>query len=303
MTARSATGIRFQCPVWTGAAARAQSTASMRDQLPPTDVLRAFARAAETLSFKDAAFELNLSPSAVSRQIQSLEAHLGVALFRRLNPGLEITDAGRRYLETVNRVLAELRRAQQGFAVAPPGPLRVSALESFTESWLIPHLADFERAHPGIDLQIEATLRYADFERDPVDVAIRFGTGPWGDLHSEPIVDLTYFPVCSPTLLQGEPPLREPGGLRNQTLIHVSQTPDAWEIWLRAACLTDLKAERTVTYDHLSIALRAAEEGRGVALCGRFLCERQIATQRLCMPFDLGVRSRSTYHLVCRPEG
>src|SRR5262249_23381087 len=152
----------------------------MREELPPTALLRAFSRVAETLSLKEAAADLNLSPSAVSRQIQSLEAFLGVALFRRLNPGLEITDEGRRYLDTVNRVLGELRRAQEGLQVRSR-PLRVSALESFTESWLVPHLSDFERAHPGIELQVEATLRYADFERDPVDVAIRFGTGPWGD--------------------------------------------------------------------------------------------------------------------------
>src|SRR5262245_40042768 len=104
----------------------------MHEALPPIGSLRAFSRAAATLSFKEAAADLNLSPSAVSRQIQSLEAHLGIALFRRLNPGLEITDAGRRYLDTVNRVLGELGRAQQGFVVTRSGPLRVSALESFT---------------------------------------------------------------------------------------------------------------------------------------------------------------------------
>src|SRR5262245_46811202 len=242
----------------------------MHEELPPIACLRAFSRAAETLSFKDAAAELHLSPSAVSRQIQSLEAHLGVALFRRLNPGLEITDAGRRYLETVNRVLGELRRAQEQLAVRDAGPLRVSALESFTESWLIPHLADFERAHPGIELQIEATLRYADFDRDPVDVAIRFGTGPWADLHSEPIVDLTYFPVCSPSLLAGESPLREPVDLRSHTIIHVSQTPEAWNEWLRQAGVPGLKPKRDVTYDHLTIALSAAESGHGVALASEF---------------------------------
>ena len=274
----------------------------MQEDLPPTAFLRAFSRAAETLSFKQAADELHLSPSAVSRQIQSLEAHLGVSLFRRLNPGLELTPEGRRYLASVRRALAELRRGHESL-IAPAGPLRVSALQSFTESWLIPHLADFERAHAGIELCVEATLRYADFERDAVDVAIRFGTGPWGDLHSEPIVEMTYFPVCSPVLLQGASPLREPAALRDQTLIHLSQTPDAWHAWLRAAGLADLEAKRTVTYDHLSIALSAAQEGRGVALCGRFLCERQLATKRLCVPFDLGVGSPSTYHLVCRPEG
>jgi LysR family glycine cleavage system transcriptional activator len=174
----------------------------------------------------------------------------------------------------------------------------VSALESFTESWLIPHLSDFERVHPGIELQVEATLRYADFDSDPVDVAIRFGTGPWADLHSEPIVDLTYFPVCSPEL-----PLREPGDLRSHTIIHVSQTPDAWSDWLRQAGVAGLQPKRSVTYDHLSIALSAAESGHGVALSSEFLCAQRIASGRLHEPFDVRARSASTYHLVCRPEG
>ena len=274
----------------------------MSDELPPIAFLRAFSRAAQTLSFKEAAAELNLSPSAVSRQIQSLEAHLGVALFRRLNPGLEITSEGRRYLESVNRVLGDLRRAQESLLLPGSGPLRVSALESFTEIWLIPHLADFERVHPGIQLQVEATLRYADFERDPVDVAIRFGTGPWGDLHSEPIVDLTYFPVCSPALREASP-LRAPADLQRQTIIHVSQTPNAWSDWLREAGLDGLEPVRAVTYDHLSIALSAAEAGHGVALCSHFLCEQRLAAGRLCEPFDVRARSEQTYHLVCRPEG
>jgi len=275
----------------------------MREELPPVAFLRAFSRAAETLSFKEAAADLGLSPSALSRQIQALEAHLGVELFRRLNPGLEITDDGRRYLESVNRALAELRRGQQAFAAPRSGPLRVSALESFTESWLVPHLADFERACPGIELQVEATLRYADFTRDPVDVAIRFGTGPWADLHSEPIVDLAYFPVCSPALLRGDPPLRDPAALRSHTLIHVSQTPDAWRGWLKHAGVADLEPARSITYDHLSIALSAAEVGRGIALASQFLCEQRLAAGRLCVPFDLRAPSPSTYHLVCRPEG
>ncbi len=275
----------------------------MPEELPPIAFLRAFSRAAERLSFKEAAYDLSLSPSAVSRQIQSLEAHLGVALFRRLNPGLEITEEGRRYLETVNGVLDALRRAQDGFAVPVSRPLRVSALESFTESWLIPHLSDFERVHPGIELQVEATLRYADFERDPIDVAIRFGTGPWAALHSEPIVDFTYFPVCSPALVDGGSPLRAPGDLRGHTIIHVSQTPDAWNEWLRQAGVAGLRPTRSVTYDHLSIALSAAEAGHGVALSSEFLCAQRIAAGRLRAPFDLRARSASTYHLVCRPEG
>ncbi|HZW72488.1 MAG TPA: LysR substrate-binding domain-containing protein, partial [Caldimonas sp.] len=114
--------------------------------------------------------------------------------------------------------------------------------------------------------------------------------------------DLMYFPVCSPALISADPPLVDPTGLGSQTLICVSQTPDSWSTWLRAAGLPDLEPRRTVTYDHLAIALSAAEAGRGVALTSEFLCAQRLAAGRLVAPFDLRVRSAATYHLVCRPE-
>lgn len=272
----------------------------MQRDLPPTAALRAFSRAAHTLSFKRAAAELHLSASALSRQIGGLEALLGVRLFRRLNPGLELTDEGRRYLAVVDPVLEQLFAAQE--ALAPRlRPLRISALESFSETWLVPNLPDFERKHPGIELQIEATLRYADFARDPVDVAIRFGRGPWEGLHSEPLVALEIFPVASPALAAGEPPLRVPGDLAQHTLIHVAQTPDAWALWLRAAGVPDLEPRRHVSYDHVAIALSAAESGQGVAISTPILVQRRLDEGKLVRPFDRTARSEETYHFVCRP--
>ena len=269
--------------------------------LPPTSSLRAFALAARWLSFKRAADELGLSPSALSRQIQALEEHLGVTLFRRLNPGLELTDDGRRYLATVEPALRLLSTAQHELATRPR-ELRVSALQSFSESWLVPHLPEFERRHPGIELRIEATLRYADFARDPVDVAIRFGRGPWDGLHAEPIVDLDSFPVCAPALASGDAPIRRPEDLAAHTLIHVAQVPDAWQGWLRAAGVPDLEPRRSVTYDHVGIALAAAASGQGVALSTELLCESWLRDGRLCRPLPQRARSGETYHLVCRPE-
>jgi LysR family glycine cleavage system transcriptional activator len=268
--------------------------------LPPTPALRAFSRAAHTLSFKRAAAELHLSASALSRQIGGLEALLGVRLFRRLNPGLELTEEGVRYLAVVDPVLEQLVAAQE--ALAPRGrPLRISALESFSETWLVPNLPDFERKHPGIELAIEATLRYADFARDPVDVAIRFGRGPWEGLHSEALVELETFPVASPGLVAGDPPLRVPSDLGSHTLIHVAQTPDAWAAWLRGAGLPLLEPRRHVTYDHAALALSAAESGQGVAISTPILCGRRLHEGKLVRPFRESVRSSDTYHFVCRP--
>jgi LysR family transcriptional regulator, glycine cleavage system transcriptional activator len=269
--------------------------------LPPLASLEAFSAAARTRSVKEAARELHLSPSALSRQISALEDHLGTALFLRLPTGLELTPSGRRYLATVAQVLVALRDAQE--ALAPQrGPLRVSALESFCAKWMVPRLGGFRAAHPGVELEIEATLRYADFDRDPVDVAIRFGTGPWEGLHSEPIVDLEFTPVFSPALRDADPPLRTIDDLARHPWIHVSQVPDAWRDWTRAVGRPDLTSPRDVTYDHVGIALSAAEAGQGIALGTNVVAARDLAEGRLCAPFPRA-HSDQTYHLVCREEG
>lgn len=196
----------------------------MPRDLPPTASLRAFVRAARTQSMKRAAAELHVSASALSRQIQALERHLGIRLFQRLNPGLAL------------------------------------------------------------------------------DAAIRFGRGPWKDLHGEPILDLDFFPVCSPRLATGDAPLRRPADLARHTLIHVAQTPDAWAAWLRGAGVAELVPRRHVTYDHVALALSAAESGQGVALSAPILCGARLRTKRLRRPFRTAVRSAETYHFVCRPE-
>jgi LysR family glycine cleavage system transcriptional activator len=266
------------------------------------DSLRAFACAARTASFKRAARELHVSPSALSRRIQALEEHLGTPLFARLNPGLELTEAGARYREAVESALAPLEAAQRALVAGDSRVLRVSALASFTESWLVPHLPEFERAHPELRIEVEATLRYADFSREPVDVAIRFGSGPWKGLHSEPLLALEFFPVCAPALASGHPPLRAPADLAQHTLIHFTQVPEAWSWWLKRAGVPGLVARRDVKYDHVGIMLSAAEAGQGVALVPHLIGERPLREGHLVRPFAISARSPVTYHLVCRPE-
>lgn len=272
------------------------------ERLPAMDGLVAFCEAAKTLSFKDAARTLHLSPSALSRQIQALEDTVGVPLFRRLNPGLELTSAGESYLATVTTCLAELLRAQRRIAPGATRPLRVSALQSFCETWLVPNLPSLARSHPDLEIELEATLRYADFTRDEVDVAIRFGSGVWGDLHAEPLLQLALFAVASPTLVQGDPPLRTVADLAQHTLIHVTQTPNAWQEWLRALGHAELGTRRALRFDHVALALSAAEAGLGVALSAELLCGARLLSGRLCKLFELTVPSPLTYYFVCRQE-
>lgn len=270
----------------------------MPRDLPPIDSLRAFASAARTASFKRAAAELHLSASALSRRIQALEEHLGGPLFRRLNPGIELTDAGVRYRAVVDDVIARLEAAQTELVPARVRRFRISTLVSFSENWLVPRLPEFERAHPELAIEVEATLRYADFQRDSVDAAIRFGTGPWDGLHSEPLTALEFFPVCAPELS-----LREPRDLARQTLIHLTQTPSLWRAWLRCAGEPELEPQREVRYDHVALVLSASESGQGVALGTSLSCESRLREGRLRRPFAQSVPSPDNYHFVCRPDG
>ena len=275
----------------------------MPEDLPPIAFLRAFSRAAETLSFKQAAAELHLSPSAVSRQIQSLEAHLGVALFRRLNPGLELTPEGRRYLESVHRVLGELRRAQDGLVAPRSGPLRVSALQSFTESWLIPHLADFERAHPGVELRVEATLRYRRLRARPGRRrdSIRHRSMGRSAQRADRRPDV--LPRLQPDASGGR--VTAPRARRVARSDADSRPPNSGRVARLAACRGPCGSE-TQARRHLRPSVDRAQRRRGRA--GRRAVRAIPLRATACSETTVRsvrprLRSPSTYHLVCRPDG
>jgi LysR family glycine cleavage system transcriptional activator len=266
--------------------------------LPRLGALEAFEAAGRLGSFQAAAAALHVTPSAVSRQIKSLENELGVLLFHRLHRGVRLTDEGRSYLSEVQAALARIGKATSRLVGAHgDARLRLSVLPSFAGNWLLPRLGDFERVHPGSAVEMNATTAYADFERDPVDAAIRFGTGPWPGLYSEPLLELDFFPVCGPTLAAT---LRAPADLAGQRLLHESHVPGAWSDWLAAAGVPNLKAADTRTFDNAQLVLEAALAGQGVALSTGVLAHRYLADGRLVRPFGVSARSARTYHFVCR---
>jgi LysR family glycine cleavage system transcriptional activator len=275
----------------------------MLKYLHSLDALLVFEAAGRHRSFKQAAAELHVTPSAVSRLIGRLEDDLGVRLFRRLHRGLDLTAAGTAYLGEVTAALERLDRAGDALRVQrQTGALRISVLQSFAGNWLVPRLTRFESAHPGIEVRLEATTAYADFRHDDVDLAIRFGRGPWPGLHSEPLLELNFFPVCKPSLSAGRYPLRHPKDLAAHTWLEEVHVPEAWPAWLRAAGVEHLEPMRRLHYDNAQLMLEAAMAGQGVALTSRLLAERYLRERRLLKPFQVSARSASTYHLVARPE-
>lgn len=276
----------------------------MMKRLPPLLALEAFDAAARHMSFKAAAQELNLTPSAISHRVKALERHLGQPLFRRLNREIRFTEAGQDYFGSVRRAFDEVSRASSRIRAPNQGDeLRVSAVPFIAASWLIPNLESFLDSQPGLRLYVESTQRNADFARDPVDAAIRWGHGRWAGLSATRLTGISVTPVASPRLLQargGLRPLARPRDLRDQTLIHLSYLPEAWNRWLAAAGVAGLKPKREIWVDNMQQAIDAAERGIGVTLGVVPLLAPRLAEKRLVMPFGLALSENYAYWFVCR---
>lgn len=270
----------------------------MAKRLPPLLALEAFDAAARHMSFKAAAVELYLTPSAISHRVKLLEQHLGLPLFRRLNREIRLTEAGQDYFGSVRKAFDQVAQASQKLALPPQAEeLRLSAVPHFATSWIIPHLESFLDSQPGLRLFVESSQRNADFARDAVDAAVRYGHGRWPGLAAVKLTDLSVAPVCAPKLL---PSLRQPRDLRGQTLIHLTAFPDSWPRWLAAAKVPGFKPKREIWVDNITQAVDAAERGVGVALGVAPLIAPKLDEARLAMPFAPLIPAEYGYWFVCR---
>jgi LysR family glycine cleavage system transcriptional activator len=272
--------------------------------IPPLMALLAFERAASQLSFRRAARDLALSPSAISHQIRGLEAQFGVKLFVRGARSVRLTADGERYLAKVSGALAALQEAGREMLRHRRdrgGELWISAFPFFTSTVLIPALADFKRRHPATTLRIEATHQYADFNASRVDVAIRYGREHSSGLKFEPLVEVRGLPVCAPALIKGG--LCNPQGLSREVLIHLTSQPRAWPTWLAQAGIPNLTPRGHLWLDSVPAMLEAAEHGLGVTLAMAPLIKaRPGFGKKLVAPFDVASRSAETIYLVSRTE-
>lgn len=275
----------------------------MARPLPPLNPLRAFEVAARHSSFTKAADELFVTPSAVSHQVKTLEEHLGMALFIRETKALTLTAAGRAYLPAVQEAFRVLTDATRRLSAELAQVLRVDIPPTFAVKWLIPRLDRFVKAHPEIDIRVSTNSSPPDFARDIYDVAIRFGSGYYPDLHSEMCLAVNVFPVCSPGLLQCEHPLREPADLKHQTLLHDASTYSNgsnphWSAWLKHAGALDVDASRGLSFTPSHLVIDAAIDGLGVALAKDSWVEQDLLAGRLVRPFGVALPVESAYYMV-----
>jgi LysR family glycine cleavage system transcriptional activator len=261
--------------------------------------VRAFEAAGRHLSFTRAAEELHVTPAAVSQQVRSLEQRLGVPLFRRVGRGLRLTEAGQAYLTEVRAALDRLAAATERlYAADGAGVITVSVLPSFAAKWLVTRLWKFHEAHPELSVRLSASDALVDFEREDVDLAIRYGPGHWSGLLADLLMREEVFPVCAPALLEGAGALREPADLARYSLLEDHNTLERWDDWLRAAGSDEPSARGGPSFSHASLMVQAAVEGQGVALARSQLVADDLAAGRLVRPFALSLPARYAYYVV-----
>ncbi len=257
----------------------------MKINIPPMHVLQAFEAAARLGSFAGAADEICVTHGAVSHQMKLLESTLGVELFTRNGRRVGLTDNGKYFAERIRTVLGQLGEAIEMVSGEPTSNrLTISMLPSFASRWLIPRLGLFMEKYPELEVDIQATSSLANFSRDEVSIALRFGKGNWPDLHAECFLAEEYFPVCSPGLNNGRLP-KEPKEIFDFPLLRSEAEP--WTPWLREAGLSAREPKGTIEFNDAALMLQAAVARRGIALARSSIAQIDLRAGTLVKLFDI----------------
>jgi LysR family glycine cleavage system transcriptional activator len=271
-------------------------------KLPSLAALRTFEAAARHMSFTKAAVELNLTQSAVSRQIRLMEEYLGVLLFQRVKQRLELTDAGTAYAKGIRSALEQLQTATVNLLAhqGTGGILKLATPPAFCVKWLIPRLDRFSRVNPNILITLATRAKPFDFDAEEMDAAIHYGDGDkdWPGVLCDRLVGGEVVPVCSPTYLATHPSLNSIHDIRSHVLLQQTTRPDKWNEWLTASNVQGVNAWAGPGFEHNYMIMQAAAAGLGVALLPRLLVADDIAVGRLVIPFDTKYQSNDAYCLV-----
>lgn len=274
-------------------------------KLPPLNSLRAFEAAARLLSFSKAADELSVTPAAISQQIKILEDYFDYPLFHRHPRGLSLTDCGEQLLPNTSDAFDQLHHAVRLVrAKTDTSILTVSVSPSLGAKWLVPNLESFRHANPKFDIRLDASDRLVDFEKEDVDIAIRYGAGNYRGLVSKRLFANYTFPVCSPELTKGKRAVRSPKDLMHHTLLHtewvsISDTAPHWPTWLKVMGVNVPHAARGPRFTNETMGLQAAIEGQGILLSSTAVATNDLAKGLLVRPFgDMQEANNITHYLV-----
>lgn len=276
----------------------------MSKKLPPLNPLKVFDVVVRTQNLTKAAQELHISQSAVSKQLNVLQAYLGVELVRRERHGVSLTQAGLQFGEEITPAFDTISKATAGIMRSgSDSTLRIQTYTTFAAKWLIPRLSDFHARHKDVSVVITNSVRPADFDRDNVDLAIQMGNGAWQGQDVDFLFEDIIEPVCSPAFFRRHAPeAAYPRSLLRTCLLVSHYRQDDWPTWA-SLCRYDEDIANTerMRFSTSVLTWQAAIEGLGIAIGQTSLLADDLKAQRLVRPFNLPVRTGASYYLV-RPQ-
>lgn len=269
-----------------------------RHLTPSMSLLLVFEAAARHESYMRAADELSLSQSTISRQVQALEQHLGVGLFRREGRSVRLTEAGRRYFIELTAALGRIRGAtlQAMSHQAGSGTLSLATLPTFGSKWLLPHLHGFYQAHPGVTVHIHSRIGPIDFNTAEIDAAITVGTGDWPDLLAHRLYHEFMVAIINPAALGDQAAPAAPWAA-GQTLLTIASNQQAWSEWFSFYRLDHRQMRIGPSFELTSHLIQAVLAGMGIGLVPRVLVEDELARGELVALGD-AIPSQRSYYLV-----
>ena len=273
----------------------------------PLRSLAVFEAAARLASFRAAAEELGLTPSAVSHQVRLLEARFATRLFERVGRGVLLSHEGQWLYDQVQAGFDTLRaavrslQASQGRANLGRARevVRVSTPPSLASKWLLPSLPDFLARHPAIDIRVSAQAARG-LDASSIDLAIVYGGPGKKEFRAVPLLEDALQPLCAPGLLAARE-IRSPRDLLAHTLIRTRGNTVSWEEWLERQELR-LRRVKTIQFDPSHVAIEAAVRGLGVVLESDILTQEEIAAGKLVAPLPGLEISATSYWLVTPHE-
>jgi DNA-binding transcriptional LysR family regulator len=269
----------------------------------PTALLRAFEAASRSGSFRVAAAELGVTPSAVSHAIRKLEDLLGARLFHRKARSIELTTEGQTLMRHVSDAFDMLRHGMEAVSTRAPRLLRLHVAPSFATQWLAPRLQIFLETNPNVEVRIAASTDYADFSEGMFDADIVYAAARAA--HAQPglvrisLGEETVVPLCAPAIAAR---IRRPDDILRETLIHSDNKMLRWPDWFAANRLS-APSPHGLRFDRSFLAITMAAEGLGVALESTRLAERELANGRLIAPMrQCSIDLHYTAHFLVYPQ-
>lgn len=273
-------------------------------RVPSLQALQALVRVADTSNFTEAARQLHLTQSAISRQVQQLEEHYQTALFERTSRKVALTAHGREVYEVAREMLKALRALEQRLAPPPQDrPFRIRIFVSLAVRWLLPRLSSFYAVNPGLCLSIETVSGETVDTGGDCDAYVLYLPGGLDERPLTPLFDEYLIPVCAPQLSGGLAPPRSLDELAGHALIHGSTGRHEWTLWLQAQQDRAERSYKHILFNLDDLALDAAARGLGVAMTDKVLAHDALARGDLVVPFGEALRTGGVYALWLRDSG